>query len=329
MKNIFKIIFAFSITSMFLYSCNEEVAFEALTSAPSADASYYVQFLNAAKTMETGVTESGTLVEATSAISVSLMGMPQTGEIKVDLTPDPANTLTPSMYTLSANTITIPAGKTSGSVQFSTVAANMPVGQTLTFVLNMSAGDHNSPSPTGTKLTYNVKRIEFCPLANGVASLVGSWVGTDGQGDYTYPSQITTAADGSKLAVSGMAVGFITDFWGESITKGGTFLMTVTGNGSVDIPRQYIFTTDYKGDAYDYEIKGSGKWENCGNKPVLLINYDIYYPGDDKGLAAQYSSYLGGVAYLTADIELSGSKSAEIVTLSAKQTTPVQRIARK
>jgi hypothetical protein len=312
MKNIFKLIFALSITSIFLYSCNEEVAFDALTSAPKVDATYYVQFLNASKTMETGVTEAGTLVEATSTISVSLMGMPQAGEIKVDLTPDPANTLTPSMYTLSANSITIPAGKTSGSVNFSTVASKMPVGQTVKFVLNMSAGEHNSPSPTGTKLTYNVKRIEFCPLANGVASLVGSWSGTDGAGPETYPSQVTAAVDGSKLAVSGMSVGFMNNFWGEEIVRGGTFLMTVAGNGSVDIPRQYIYTTVYKGAESDYEIKGSGKWENCGAQPVMKITYDIYYVGDEKGIAASYPSYLGGATVITADIKLTGAKSAEI-----------------
>lgn len=312
MKNIFKLFFTISIASVFLISCNEDVAFDALTKAPDPGATFYVQFLDAAKTMETGVTEAGDLVEATSTIAVSLMGMPQGQDIKVDLAVDPANTLTPEMYTLSATSITIPAGKTSGSVEFSTIASKMPVGQTVIFTLNMSAGDNNSPSPTGTKLIYNVKRIEFCPLEDGLATLDGSWSGTDGQGDYTYPSQITTEVNGDKLAVSGMSVGFMNGFWGEAVIDGGTFDMTVKGNGEVDIPRQYIYTTEYEGAPYDYEIEGSGKWENCGGEPVLLIDYDIYYPGDSDGLAKQYNSYLGGIAYLTADIKLTGAKSAEI-----------------
>jgi hypothetical protein len=312
MKNIFKLFFAISITTILLFSCNEEIAFDAMTSSPAEGASYYVQFLNAAKTMETGVTEAGGLVEVKSTIAVSLMGMPQGSDIQVALTPDPANTLKPEMYTLSASSITIPAGKTSGSIQFSTIASKMPVGQTVTFVLNMSAGDHNSPSPTGTKLTYKIKRIEFCPLQNGVASLVGSWSGTDGTGVETYPSQITTEVSGDKLAVSGMSVGFMNGFWGEAIIEGGTCLMTVAGNGSVNIPRQYIYTTVYEGAPYDYEIMGSGKWENCGSEAVLIINYDIYYPDDEKGLAASYPSYTGGNAYLTANIKLTGAKSAEI-----------------
>jgi len=302
MKKLYRIFFALTLTGMFIYSCMEkEAGFGSITSKPDPNASYYVQFLNASKTMETGVTDAGTLVDATSAVSVSLMGMPQTTPITVNLTPDPSNTLTPTMYTLSANSITIPAGSTSGSVTFTTVTAKMPVGTTLKFVLNMSAGDHNSPSATGTKLTYNVKRINFCPLANGAASLVGSWSGKDAG----YNSNlINTVLKGSDLTVSGMNVGFINDFWGEDITKGGSFTMTVKGNGTVDIPRQYIFTTVYKGALSDYEIKGSGKWENCGSKPKLTITYDIYYVGDAKGLAETYKSYLGNIPYLTAIITL-------------------------
>jgi hypothetical protein len=302
MKNIFKFFLALSITGILLFSCDKkEVGFDALTSNPDPSATYYVQFLDAAKTMETGVTETGSLVDATSSIAVSLMGTPQKDAITVNLTPDASNTLTASMYTLSANSITIPAGKTSGSVNFSTIAAKMPVGQTVKFAINLSAGEHNSPNATGTKLTYNVKRINFCPLEKGAASLVGSWSGNDAG----YPSSlITTVLKGADLTVSGMNVGFMNDFWGEDITTGGSFTMTVKGNGTVDIPRQYIFTTTYKGALSDYEIKGSGKWENCGSKPKLTIVYDIYYVGEDKGLAAQYASYLNNIPYLTAEITL-------------------------
>lgn len=311
MKNIIKLFFAFTLAGILLYSCNEEVAFDALTKSTDPNATYYLQFLDASKTMETGVTEDGGLVEAASTIAVSVMGLPQSQDITVNLVPDPSNTLTSEMYTLSGNSITIQGGKTSGSVAFSTKADKMPVGQTLKFVLNMDAGEHNSPNANGTKLIYNIKRIEFCPLVNGVADLVGSWSGTDGQGDYTFSSQVTTDVSGDKLAVSGLSVGFINGFWGEEVVSGGTFEMTVKGNGEVEIPRQYIYTTVYDGANYDYEVAGSGKWENCGDNPVLRINYDIYYAGEDTGLAGQYSSYLGGVGYLTADITLTGTKSAK------------------
>jgi len=301
MKKLYLIIFALSLTGIFIYSCEKEEGFGSVTSEPDPNATFYVQFPDALKTLETGVTEQGGLVEATSPVSVGLMGMPQSSPITVTLTHDASSTLTTAMYTLSASSITIPVGASSGSVAFSTVASNMPVGKELKLVLNLGAGANNSPNPSGTKLTYNVTRINFCPLANGTASLVGSWTGTDAG----YPSNlIKTVLKGADLSVSGMSVAFMNDFWGEDIVEGGSFTMTVKGNGSVDIPRQYIYTTIYKGAYSDYDIKGSGKWENCGNKPVLTITYDIYYAGDSKGIAESYSSYLNNIPFLTAIISL-------------------------
>ncbi len=152
-------------------------------------------------------------------------------------------------------------------------------------------------SPVASK---KVRVKKYCPLANGVNSLVGSWDGTDAY----YASVVTTAVKGTKLAVTGMNKGFIEDWWGEIITAGGTFDMTVNIDGTLDIPRQYIFTTVYKGVNYDYEIKGSGTWDNCGAKPAFTITYDIYYPGDAKGIAATYASYLNNIAYLSANITM-------------------------
>ncbi len=306
MKNILKILFVFMATGALFFSCeNEATNFDALTKAPDANASYFLQFIDAAQSFETGVTVDGDLIEIQTTVSVVLMGMPQTQDITVNLTVDPASTIASDMYTLSASSITIPAGQTSGSVDLTTIAAKMPIGQTVDLVLTIDAGEHNSPNPVGTKLNYELKRIEFCPLVNGAADLVGSWTGDDAW----YSSIITTVVNGENLDVSGMGVGFIEDWWGETVTAGGTITMTVLGNGIVDIPRQYLFTTDYKGVAYDYEIEGSGKWTNCGAKPTLLITYDIYYAGEDTGLATQYASYFDNIPYFTADVTLSGKKS--------------------
>lgn len=301
MKNIFKYLFVFIAAGTFFVSCEElETNFDSLTKDPDPNAGYYLQFINAAQSFETGVTEAGALVEVERLIGVVLMGMPQSQDIQIKLTVDPSTTFTSDMYTLSSTTITIPAGKTSGSVTFKTKASKMPVGKTQKLVLKVDAGEHNSPNPKATMLTYNVKRIEFCPLVKGAADLVGKWSGDDA----FYKSIITTTLDGADLKVSGMSNEFIADWWGEPVVSGGTCKMIVKGNGKVEIPRQYIYTTVYEGANYDYEIKGSGKWENCGAKPKLIITYDIYYPGDEKGLAATYSSYLDGATVLTATITL-------------------------
>ena len=307
MKNIFKLLAVFVASGLLFASCEKITYFEENSHAPDANASFYLQFINAAKTAETGVSLDGGLIEVESSIAVVLMGVPQTQDITVSLAVDASSNFDASMYTLSANSITIPAGKTSGSVDFSTVAENMPVGETLKFVLNLNAGENANPNPKALQLTYNIKRIEFCPLVNGVADLVGTWSGEDAW----YSSMITTAVSGnSTLAVSGMSEGFIEDWWGEAVIAGGTFNMTITPNGNVDIPRQYIYTTDWKGTPYRYEILGSGKWTNCGPEPTMLIIYDIYYEGDASGLAKTYASYLDNIPYFTADITLSGVKRA-------------------
>jgi hypothetical protein len=159
----------------------------------------------------------------------------------------------------------------------------------------------------------------FCPLPNGLDDLLGSWSGDDA----SYESIITTAVEEGEFLVSGISVGFINDFWGEEVIDGGTFVMTVNDNGTLDIPRQYIYTTEYEGDPYDYEIAGSGTWDNCGVTPTFTITYDIYYPGDAKGLAATYAAYLDNIPYLTADIALdaNGAKSATVIERKLK-TSP-------
>ncbi len=164
---------------------------------------------------------------------------------------------------------------------------------------------------TSDPVSMEVRVKKYCPLENGNSDLVGSWTGTDGQGpDYTFESIITTEVSGESLAVSGISVGVINNFWGEAVIDGGTILMTVNVDGTVTIPRQYLYTTEYNGAPYDYEIEGSGNWDNCGESPTLLINYDIYYANeadafpDGAGMAEYYPSYFGDTPYLTAEIQL-------------------------
>lgn len=309
MKKVFKILFFLSAALVFAPSCDEEVGFEALTNEPDENSTYFVQFINASKYYETSVTDAGALVEVEKPVSVVIMGIPQAEAVTVNLTVDAATTLAANMYTLSSNSITIPAGKTSGSVTFKTVAANMPVDVPLKLVLTLNAGEHNSPSTTATKLTYTVKRFAFCPLS-GLADLVGTWTGEDAY----YGTGFTTSVSAGKIKVEGMAEDFMANWWGESVISGGSFLMTINGNGTVDIPRQYIFTTEWNGDPYDYEVMGTGKWENCGAHPRLIITYDIYYPGDTDGLAKTYASYLGGIPYLTADVTMDGKGAVASIT---------------
>ncbi|MGB8703790.1 MAG: DUF1735 domain-containing protein [Gillisia sp.] len=289
MKNIFKSIAFLILASVMLVSCSkEETNYASLINPVNLNSTYYVQFANASKSLETAVDENGGLVNIETTIDVVLLGPPQSQDVQVNLTLDPSSTIQSNMYNLSATSVTIPAGETSGSVTLTTNAENMPVGEPVSLIMNLDAGEHNATA--GTSLHYDLKRIAFCPLEIGVADLVGSYGVTDNID--SYENDITVTQEGDHLLVSGIGVSFINGFWGEDVTSGGTFTMQAAGNGVITIPRQHLFTTVYDGAPYRYDIKGSGVWRNCGDQPQLEITYDIYYEGDAAGLAEQYASYL-------------------------------------
>lgn len=159
---------------------------------------------------------------------------------------------------------------------------------------------------TSAPKVLEVKVNQFCPLTNWINDLVGTWSGTDGQGvDYTFDvtSGITTSVSTTKLLVDGVNVDFMATFWAENIVSGGTFLMTVYPNGTLDIPQQWFCKTDYLDS--EYEIKGSGTWDNCTATPSFKITYDIYYPAGGYWIAFKYgASYLDGKKYLECIIEM-------------------------
>lgn len=132
-----------------------------------------------------------------------------------------------------------------------------------------------------------VKVLQYCPLEVGASELIGAWEGKDGRDE---PSIIELAAseESDKLVINGISEGLIEGWWGETITERGTVLIQVNKDGTISIPRQYIYTTTYEGAPYRYEIEGSGFWNNCSEKPHLDIDYDIYNEGSGTGIGAKY-----------------------------------------
>lgn len=183
-----------------------------------------------------------------------------------------------------------------GSILFDRLPAS---GKAIIKVTETTAGGITSPEKS---IEVTVK--PFCPLANGLADLAGSWSCTETGPGYDYTSTITSVVNGTKLDMAGLGQEMIADFWGEPVVAGGTCIVTINPEGTVTIPRQYIYTTVYKGTNYDYEIMGSGTWDNCGASPSMVIEYDIYYPGDTKGIAATYSPSYFATPYMTATIVL-------------------------
>jgi len=206
-----------------------------------------------------------------------------------------ATTLNSNSFTVPA-TVSIPANSNDGVIEIS--FSDNDLGEDIEMlVLQLEA---ESGVFMGGKFTLLVQKK--CSLTNGINDLVGSYSVTTN--DDGYENAISAAASGDDLIITGLGQDFITYFWGETVTAGGTCTMTVDPDtGALNIPRQYIFTTDYAGDPYDYEIAGSGTWGNCGASPTLTITYDIYYVGDADGLAKSYSSYLPN-AYLNGTFTL-------------------------
>jgi hypothetical protein len=181
--------------------------------------------------------------------------------------------------------------KKTATVLFTTVPANDTA---LIKVTETTSGGVTSPEKV-----FKVRVNPFCALA--LSGFVGTWHGTDGQGpDYNEATTtVTTAVSGTNLLVGGLNVAWMGDFWAETIIAGGTCLMTINDDGTLVVPEQYFCDTNA---STGYRIKGTGTWDNCGAKPTIKLNYDIWYPDSNYWITAHYKSYFGGLTYLTAAI---------------------------
>jgi hypothetical protein len=197
-----------------------------------------------------------------------------------------------STWTWTATDATIQSVSTdtkTATVLFGTLPAS---GKALISVTETTAGGVVSAVKI---ITVNV--AQFCPLA--ITGFVGAWGGTDGfnSGTHLRASQVVVSAPTSTgVSVRGLNFGWISAKWGETITAGGTIFMKINPNGTTVIADQYCFTTDYEGSPYEYWIKGTGTWANCGAKPTMVITYTLYYKSDGSVLPSDY--YAGIPAFV-------------------------------
>ncbi len=211
-----------------------------------------------------------------------------------------------------------------GSVSFAagedSVSITISMADTATYdvayALELEFDDEYYQNPYNSEFnTYSgeVTLLNVCAL-DSISDLEGSWTGDDSYWD----ADVTTTVSGDDLAFSGLSEGMMEDWWGETITERYIVTMDIDMDyGLIDIARQDIYTTDYNGDAYLYEIEGYGKWDNCGDSPTLTIYYDIYYDGEDTGIAATYGDdYLGGISYFTATLSFSDLEPSSVLKSS-------------
>ncbi|HAN77534.1 MAG TPA: hypothetical protein DCQ31_07060 [Bacteroidales bacterium] len=306
MKNKFKII-SFVLAFSFFAACSEEevALFESYDSVKS-ELTNSVMFFQ----VPTGVNwfsqnYLGEELNAEFTMGVKMIGAPMDKDVNVVL--GVSSTSAAKLDThikFPVATVVIPKGSLSATFKIQVLNSGFTPEEKKNLVLEIKSSDVNLATAS-VVVTIPMHEKTFCALPLGVNNLVGNWPGDD-EG---YGSTVSIAADGTKAAVSGLAEEFMADWWGEPVVKGGTFKMDVNlQDNTVTIPRQYIFTTTYKGVEYEYEVAGTGVWNNCGTSPTLELKYDIYYPGDEKGLAATYSPQYLPNPFLTAKIKLATGK---------------------
>jgi hypothetical protein len=136
---------------------------------------------------------------------------------------------------------------------------------------------------------FDVEVNEYCTLENANSDLIGAWSGDDGYDADIFASEVVTLLPTSTgISVTGLNFGWIANYWGETVTDGGTVLLTVDPSGTVVLDYQYCFITDYNGAPYEYWIQGEGRWNNCGPFPTLTINYILTNVTDGYDLPSGY-----------------------------------------
>jgi hypothetical protein len=121
---------------------------------------------------------------------------------------------------------------------------------------------------------------------NNIDSQAVSWGGIDTY-DYYAPdgwdSKITTGVDCGGKLIKGLNAEWMVNVWGESIESEALVYYTVDASGTITIPLQELFTTSWNGAPYDYQVSGTGTYDDSGDVPVIHLEYILQQDGWDVG----------------------------------------------
>ncbi|WP_242133338.1 hypothetical protein [Aestuariivivens marinum] len=185
--------------------------------------------------------------------------------IDTDLTSAPA-----SAYSIPS-TVVVPANTNIGIITLSVNGENINPNGGDTLVLDLNS---NNDYFVGESLTINIKA--FCPFE--LEDLVGTWTGTT---SYGYPTQMVTSINSSgELEITGIAVGFIENAWGEVITEMKSVVVDVDlDTGLFEIEQTPYMSTTYLGDPQPtYNLVGTGLFTVCSTTSIDL-DYDLIQAG--------------------------------------------------
>ena len=149
---------------------------------------------------------------------------------------------------------------------------------------------------------------------------VTSWSGVDATDVFQdYTSHITTTFDCDGDLIFGLNVDWMWLFWGESVEEEGNVYYTIDESGVITIESQYIFTTLYDGDLYDYTVEGTGIYDDSGDTPTMTIQYTLDQEGFSPSQWAYDNGYMA-TPYFEAVVTMDSDelKSASLAMKSAK-----------
>lgn len=125
---------------------------------------------------------------------------------------------------------------------------------------------------------YEITMVnEISNAVTDLAAFEGTWTGTT---SYGYPTQVvTTMIDENTLSITGIAVGFMEQDWGEEISEMTTLTMDVDlVTGELTIAEAYYMTTIYDGAEQDlYYLSATGKLNQCDLG--MYLDYDLIQGG--------------------------------------------------
>jgi hypothetical protein len=158
---------------------------------------------------------------------------------------------------------------------------------TLNVKLTSADGNVQVGYPYKNSYTFTIADDD-CPF-----DFVGPLDGVDGNldgGGFEGAADATIAFDGTTYTIDGLNSDFILNFWGEEVQTSVPVIMQIAPGGAITIDDQYIFTTLYDGDLYDYHISGTGQVNYCDG--TITLDYEMNQDGFEVGAWLHDNGYM-------------------------------------
>lgn len=278
-KDILKIIVLFLIAGFVMTACDEESKNIYDGPATTHFTSKSGEFV-AASDDEVFLIELGTTTSASASVSVVIS--------------DESTAIEGVHFQQFEKTVSIGSGEFVSSLQISPIVSNLE--NAVTLILEIPASGEEE---LGFNQTYTLSLARLCPVEDLTVILgdrSGIDVTIDGLGWDPYASEVVISGSVDALKVTGLGIGWMTDFWGEVIITMEEVEMEVVDGLYVTIPEQAYMTTTYNGAPQPaYTIVGTGVLDNCAK--TLTIRYDLKQGDSSWGSWTSSNGYMSDALF--------------------------------